>query len=475
MPIPEQGELISALEDAFQQAKQWIDNRSQGPVAPAAIPVPEMSLPEHGSAPDGAITAFLDWARAGITNSAGPNYFGFVTGGVLPAALAGDWMTSVLDQNAATSVTSPAASATEAVVIRWMLDLLGLPANMTGVMTSGATMSNFLALAAGRQSVGKALGFDPTIDGLSGNPPIRVVTSTEVHSSAMKSLGALGLGRGVTVQLPAVGGIIDLVALEEWLKANPEPCIIIANASEVNTGQFDDVATIVRLRDDISPQSWIHVDGAFGAFAGASPHTHYLVNGIDRADSITADGHKWLNVPYDAGFVFYRDAEAAKAAFTIQTAYQTRDGGFDADTMSLEFSRRFRALPAWCALYSIGRDGFRSVIEQSVANADVLRALIEEDAGIELVNREAQIAKPFCIVAFRIVHPGWTDDQTNEANREAVRLINEAGSSYVSGTSWQGQAAMRAAFVNWQTREEHVRQLYADILGARGVIATPTN
>ena len=467
MPNPEQDELIRVLEAAAHQAKIWIENRSQVPVAPAAIAIPTPDLPGRGYGAEGAIEAFLQWARAGITNSAGPNYFGFVTGGVLPGALAGDWMASVIDQNAATSVTSPAASATEAVVIRWMLDLLGLPVKMTGVMTSGATMSNFLALAAGRQAVGTALGFDPTIDGLSGNPPIRVVTSTEVHSSAVKALGALGLGRGAMIHLPATGGAIDVDSLEIRLRENPQPCIIIANASEVNTGQFDDLAAIARLRDTYSPQSWIHVDGAFGAFAAVSPHTKHLLNGSEQADSLTADGHKWLNVPYDAGFVFYRDADAGRAAFTIQTAYQTRDGGFDADTMSLEFSRRFRALPAWCALYSIGRHGFRQVVEQSLANANLLRELIENDSGIELVNREAQLANPFCIVAFRITHESWSTEEADEANGQAVNIVNSAGSSYVSGTIWQGRAAMRAAFVNWQTRAEHVRQLFADIQQAR--------
>lgn len=467
MPYPEQDELLLVLEEASRQARTWVENRSQVPVAPAAIAIPDTALPERGSAPEGAIQAFLDWAREGITNSAGPNYFGFVTGGVLPSALAGDWLASVIDQNAATSVTSPAAAATEAVVIRWMLDLFGLPSSWSGVMTSGATMSNFLALAAGRQAVGKALGFDPTLDGLSGNPPIRVVTSTEVHSSAVKALGALGLGRGTTATLPAIGGAIDLDELETWLRNSPGPWVIIANASEVNTGQFDDLASIVALRDRYSPLSWIHVDGAFGAFAGASPQTRDLLKGIEHVDSLTADGHKWLNVPYDAGFVFYRDADAGKAAFTIQSAYQTRDGGFDADTMTLEFSRRFRALPAWCALYAIGRDGFRGVVEQSLANANLLRELIENDPGIELVNREAQLQNPFCIAAFRIVHPDWDESRTDSANTRAVDLINASGSSYVSGTRWQGQGAIRAAFVNWQTKSGHVQQLFQDILRAR--------
>lgn len=286
----------------------------------------------------------------------------------------------------------------------------------------------------------------------------------------MKSLGALGLGRATTVTLPANGGAIDLNALETWLREHAEPSIVIANAGEVNTGQFDDLAAISRLRDHYSPQSWIHVDGAFGAFAGTSPQTRHLLNGIEHADSLTSDGHKWLNVPYDAGFVFYRNPEAGRAAFSIHTVYQTRDGGFDADTMSLEFSRRFRALPAWCALYSIGREGFREVVEQSLANANLLRDLIENDFGIELVNREAQLANPFCIAAFRLVDPSWSDEQTNEANMRAVQLINATGSSYVSSTSWQGQQAIRAAFVNWQTREEHVRQLFADIRRAHEVI-----
>ncbi len=471
MSVPPSGQDLDALARLLEKTQtlslEWMQARSRQPVAPAAIAIPDDTLPESPTDPGEALEAFLAWARTGIAGSNGPGYFGFVTGGVLPAALAGDWFASAIDQNAATSVTSPAAAATEALVIRWMLDLLTLPPSWQGVMTSGATMSNFVGLAAGRQAVGEALGFDPTVDGLSGKPPIRVVTSTEVHSSAVKALGALGLGRGTITRLVAIHGAIDLSSLDQWLGDHPEPCIIIANAGEVNTGQFDDLAAIAAVREAHSPQSWIHADGAFGAFAAVAPATRHLVAGIDRADSVAADAHKWLNVPYDAGFVFFRNSDAAHGAFAINTAYQTRAGGFDADSMTLEFSRRLRALPAWCALYSLGRAGFREVVEQSLANAALLAALVEAEHGLELVNAEGQRANPFCIVAFRLVHPGWDDEATDRANQQAVALINGGGTSYVSGTVWAGRSAIRAAFVNWQTREQHVRQLFADIIRAR--------
>lgn len=467
MPDSGSQQTLRVLEEAYRQAVAWIEHRSQGPVAPAAIAVPAGGLPEHGHAPEDAIAAFLDFAEPGIARSAGPSYFGFVTGGVVPAALAGDWMTSVIDQNGAMSVISPASGATEELVMRWMVDLLALPPTWGGVITSGATMSNFLALASGRQHVGQKLGFNPTEDGLSGNPPIRVVTSTEVHSSTVKALGALGLGRSTVTRLPSVGGSLDVQALETWLREHPEPCIIISNASEVNTGQFDDLVGIARLRNELSPDSWIHVDGAFGAFARVSPQSRHLLDGIEHADSLTSDGHKWLNVPYDAGFVFYRDPEQGKAPFALAAAYLTRTGGFDADTMSMEISRRFRALPAFCALHSLGRDGYIRVVEQCLANARLLMELIEADSGVELVNREAQLANPFCITAFRIVHPDWSNEQTEDANRRLASVVNEIGSSYISGTVWNGQAAVRAAFVNWQTQEEHVRRLFADVLTAR--------
>lgn len=472
MPQPDRNAYTRVMDEVVRQSQIYLEHRSQAPVAPAAIANPGISLPKSGVAPEQALAHWLEWAGDGIASTSGPNYFGFVTGGVQPAALAGDWFASVIDQNAATSVTSAAAAATEALVIRWMLDLLHFPAEWGGVMTSGATMSNFLALAAARQAIGTALGFDPTEDGLAGNPPIRVVTSSEVHSSVVKSLGALGLGRAVTTMLPAPEGSVEISALRAWLGEHAEPCIIIANASEVNTGQFDNLSSIVQLRDELSPQSWIHVDGAFGAFAGASPAKRHLLRGIEHADSVTTDGHKWLNVPYDAGFVFYRDVQAGRAAFTMHTAYQTRDGGFDADTMSLEFSRRFRALPAWCALYAAGRDGYREIVERSIINANTLRSLIVQIDGVELVNRDAQLRTPFCIVAFRYTHADWSDEQTEEANRQAATRINALGNSYVSGTKWQGQSALRAAFVNWQTRDEHVRQLFADILAVRDQLLT---
>ena len=463
-------DLASLLEQTRHIATEWLRNRSRRPVAPAAIAIPAISLPEQGNPASEAVPAFLDWADSGLANGAGPGYFGFVTGGVVPAAMAGDWLASAVDQNAATSVTSPAAAATEAVVIRWMLSLLGLPETWGGVMSDGATMSNLIGLAAGRQAVGEALGFDPTVDGLSGQPLIRVVTSTEVHSGAIKALGTLGLGRGVLTKLPAINGALDIDALRGYLESHSGPTIIIANAGEVNTGQFDDIAAIVRLRDELSPQSWIHVDAAFGAFAGASSNSRHLLAGIEGVDSVAADGHKWLNVPYDAGFVFFRDPSAAQRAFAISSAYQTRADGFDADTMTVEFSRRFRALPAWCALYSLGREGYRAIVDQCLANAKLLMDLVENADGVELVNREGQLRAPFCIAAFRITHADWSVEETDRANRHAVELINGRGTSYVSGTNWQGDAAIRAAFVNWQTRETHVRQLFADVLAARATI-----
>jgi len=249
-------------------------------------------LPESGSDPVAVMTEWLARADVGITASPGPRFFGFVNGGSTPAALAGDWLASALDQNAGLWLASPAAAQTELVVLRWLKELFGLPAEWTGALTSGATMANLTGLAAARQWAGQRLGFDAAQDGLGGHPPITVVASTEIHASAVKSLGTLGIGRGSVRRLPAIHGALDLAALDAALAEIDGPVIIVANAGEVNTGAFDDIAAIADRRDQHPGGAWLHVDGAFGLFAALSPQHASLARGVERADSVAADGHK---------------------------------------------------------------------------------------------------------------------------------------------------------------------------------------
>ena len=419
-------------------------------------------LPETGSDPADTVGEWFSRAERGITASPGPRFFGFVTGGSTPAALAGDWLASALDQNAGLWLGSAAAVQTELVVLRWLKELFHLPAEWSGALTSGATMSNLVGLAAARQWAGRRLGFDAANDGLAGKPAIPIVSSTEIHASAVKCLGTLGFGRNSVIRVFGPGGAIDLAALEATLAGIDGPVIVVANAAEVNTGQFDDVAAVAELCAAHPGGAWLHVDGAFGLFAAASPRFAHLSWGIDRADSVAADGHKWLNVPYDCGFAFVRDGAMLRESFSTAGAYIAPAGGWDPHTHVPEMSRRFRGLAAWCALKSFGREGYRQVVERCVDNAAAFAAWVDATPGFELMN-----PAPLNIVCFRLTAERLDGDELDGLNREAVRAIQADGRAFVTGTTWAGRAAIRAAFDNWQTTTADVAILKAAVIDVR--------
>ena len=446
-------ESVTALDTAHRLAREFVaglgtrqvgQRPSPGQMA-AALDEP---LPEVGCNPGDAVLEWLRRAEPGIVASPGPRFFGFVNGGSTPAALAGDWLASAIDQNAGMWLASPAAAQTELTVLRWLKELFGLPEAWSGALTSGATMANLVCLAAARQWAGERLGFDPAVDGLGGHPPIPVVSSTEIHASAVKALGTLGLGRGSIRRLPAPGGQIDIAELRTALAEIDGPVIVVANAGEVNTGAFDDIEAVAAVCKAHEGGVWLHVDGAFGLFANVSPRYAHLNRGIERADSVGADGHKWLNVPYDCGFAFVRDGDALRAAFNATGAYiaASADLGWDPLTHVPEMSRRFRGLAAWCALRAYGRSGYREMVERCVDNAAAFADWIERTDGLELMA-----LAPLNIVCFRYVPPGLDEAATDAVNRAAVASIQRDGRAFVTGTVWNGRAAIRAAFDNWAT------------------------
>ena len=422
-------------------------------------------LPETGSDPAAVLDEWFTRAERGITASPGPRFFGFVNGGVTPAALAGDWLASAIDQNAGLWASSPAAAQTELVVLRWLKDLFGLPAEWSGAMTSGATMANLVGLIAARQWAGQCLGFDASGDGLAGHPPIHVVSSTEIHLSARKCLGTLGFGRNQVRKAAAPGGSVNIAALAELLGEISGPVIIVGNAGEVNTGHFDDLAALDDLRDSHPGGAWLHVDGAFGLFAGTSPRFAHLSLGIERADSVASDAHKWLNVPYDSGFAFVRDAAILREAFLASGEYVLGSAGWDPFTHVPEMSRRFRALAAWCALKAFGREGYRALVERCVDNAAAFANWVEATPGLELMN-----PAPLNIVCFRIIREGLDRAATDDLNRAAVRAIQIDGRAFVTGTLWHGHAAIRAAFDNWQTTLQDVHILQFAVTRVAGLL-----
>lgn len=466
----------AVLEQASGIARNWVRRLAEQPVSKRLGPA-EMAgllaepLPEHGSDASDVIQAWLDRAGDGIVASPGPRFFGFVNGGSTPAALAGDWLASAIDQNAGFWLSSPAAAQTELVVLDWLKSLFHLPADWHGAVTSGATMSNLVGLAAARQWVGSQLGFDPALDGLAGHPPIPVISSTEIHASARKALGTLGIGRASVQEVAAPGGAIDLDELRATLGRLDGPAIVVANAGEVNTGAFDALDKVAEICRAHKPGVWLHVDGAFGLFAAASPRFRPLVSGIELADSVAADGHKWLNVPYDSGFAFVRDVDMLRAAFNAIGPYiaPSADTGWDPASHVPEMSRRFRALPAWCALRAYGRDGYRDLVERCCANAGSFGDWVESTSGIELLA-----PVPLNIVCFRVVAPDLSEAELDELNAEVTAAIQRDGRAFVTGTSWRGQYAIRAAFDNWATTQADVEILQQAVLDARNRVLQET-
>ena len=461
--------VAAAMESAYALAHDYVLGLPDWPAGSAATretlgAALNEPLPEHESDPALVAAEWFRRAAPGIVGSAGPRFFGFVLGGVTPAALAGDWLATTIDQNAGLWAISPAATQTEMVVIRWLKELFDLPEAWTGSLTAGATQSNTAALAAARQWAGARHGWDIASDGMIGCPPITVVSSAAIHASARKALANTGFGRDNVRTVPAPGGRIDVAALESALAGIDGPAIVVANAGEVNTGQFDDIAAVADLVEARQGGAWLHVDGAFGLFARASPKLRRLIAGIERADSVASDGHKWLNVPYDCGFVLFKDAENARATFTTQAAYLSGDGGWDADDYSLDMSRRFRALPAWCALKAYGRDGYRAMIERCVDNARAFIEWIDASPDLELMNANRLRETPLNIVCFRVIRHGWSDAEADEINLAAAARIRADGRAFVSGTVWEGRRCLRAAFDNWATTSEDVKILQDAVL-----------
>jgi glutamate/tyrosine decarboxylase-like PLP-dependent enzyme len=452
---------IHALDRAHALARDFVlslpDRRVGASVGADVLRVAfDEPLPEQGCDPAQALDDWMQRAAPGITASGGPRNFSFVIGGATPAALAGDVLASALDQVSALWVLSPAASHTDECVIRWLRELFGLPAGWAGSITNGATMAHVVGLAAARQWAAARLGFDAARDGLSGHPPIPVLSSTEIHASAIKSLSTLGFGRNTVRKLPAIQGSLDLAALDEALASIEGPAIVIANAAEVNTGAFDDLDAIADRCAAHPGAAWMHVDAAFGLYARLSERTAHYLKGIERADSVCADAHKWMNVPYDSGFAFVADERILLETFSMSAAYleTSRETGIDFAGYGPFSSAQFRGLPIWCTLKALGRDGYRDLVERCLDNAAMFGSWLE-------ANPETELIAPVNLnmVCWRYVPPGLNADEIDRFNREAVSAIQHDGRVFLTGTMWDGVQAIRSAFDNWATTADDVRIL----------------
>lgn len=438
----DQQHLNDILEATRSAALQFLDSLPTRPAGRTPAQLAHDSLPEEGIGALEALAAFRDKYEEWLSGSPGPRYFGFVTGGSTPAAVVGDWLVSAYDQNVVSSEDS-IATAVEHETLAMLRSLFGIPDSFEGAFVTGATMANFVALATARQWAAERLGIDVSEQGLWNVPPIPVLGGSP-HASILKALSMLGMGRQVVEQIPHLPGTlaVDPAALERRLAAqNGAPAIVVASAGEVNTGDFDDLQTLGALCESYG--AWLHVDGAFGLFAACDPAHAHLLRGLDAADSIIADGHKWLNVPYDCGFVFTRHLALHQQVFKLRAAYLGES--VDLAYRTPEDSRRFRALPAWMTLMAYGRDGYREMVARCCSLARQLGQGIEASSSFELLSPVR-----LNIVCFAL-------RGADAARRDRfLAALKDDGRAFLTPTTFADRPAIRAALANWSTSERDI-------------------
>lgn len=461
---PSRDELADVLDLVTHAATDYLsrldDRAILGERVQTALEGFATPLPETGC---GAADALSELVREGLDASAatsGPRCFHFVIGGTTPAALGADWITSVLDQIAYTWISSPLGVELERLSLDWLKDLFELPDDLEGVITTGATMANFVGLASARQWWAERHGVDVSQRGFVDLDPVPVFSSGHVHASAVKVLALLGIGRGAVERCARdAAGTADLDAMERGLRElDGRPAILIANAGEVNAGAFDPIEEMADLAE--AYDAWLHVDGAFGLFARVTPRTARLAAGAERADSITVDGHKWLNVPYDCGFAFVRRPDALGRAFRYSASYlpDPADPRPTPGSIGPESSRRARSLAVWATLRAYGRQGYRSLIERHLDLARYMADLVDEAEDLE---RLADVH--LNIVCFRYNPGGLSEEALDVANERLGEHILEDGRVFAGTTIHDGKVALRPAIANWRTGEDDV-ELFVDVV-----------
>ena len=448
-----------SLARTHELATEFLDSLDDRPVWPRAT-YEEMLEALGGELPAGgsdAVDVLDDLARRagpGITGTAGGRFFGFVVGGELPAALGADWLTSVWDQNAGLNSLAPAAAAAETIAGQWIVDALGLPHETAVGLVTGAMMANFACLAAGRHAVLARHGWDVSSRGLFEAPRVRVAVGQDRHDSIDRAVRYLGLGQDAVLEVATDSqGRLESAALASVLDADDGPAIVCLQAGEVHTGAFDPFADAIEIarRHD----AWVHVDGAFGLWAAASPQLRHLTDGMAAADSWATDAHKTLNVPYDCGVALVRDPAALAGAFGVEADYLIRGAGDPLERVP-EFSRRARGFPVWAALRSLGRDGLAALVEQLCERATQMATGLETIPGVEVVND----------VVFTQIMTSFGDDARTV---EVGRRLLAGGEAVLTPATWRGRAVQRCSVSSWATTPADVDRT---IRAVRKVIAT---
>ena len=446
-------DVQALLADAAQRAGRYVAALDERPVAPDGAALAGLArfdepLPEAPGDP-AATLALLDEAGSAATvASAGGRYFGFVIGGSYPVAVAAGWLATAWDQNVALPVMSPVAARLHDVVTGWLAELLGLPAGTTAVFVTGAAMASTAALAAARDRQLALAGWDVQADGLFGAPELTVVIGENAHSTLVRALGLVGLGRDRVRRVPADDqGRMRADCLPEDVTG---PVVICAQAGEVNTGAFDPFPAILEWAR--RHQAWVHVDGAFGLWALADPARSHLTAGLAGADSWATDGHKWLNVPYDCGIALVRRPEDLRRSFAASAGYLPPDTAFEEMHHTPQSSQRARQVEVWAVLRTLGRPGVTDLIARTCRHAQTMAAYLSQ-AGLDVLNE---------VVLNQVLVRAATDDQT----LALVAAVQQDGTCWVGPTMWQDRPAMRISISGWATTADDIRQSAGAIIAA---------
>jgi glutamate/tyrosine decarboxylase-like PLP-dependent enzyme len=450
--------LTDLLREAQRRAQAYRSEISERRVAPTPENVARLEhlaqlLPDEPTDPVEVLRLLDDYGSPATVASAGGRYFGFVTGGSLPAALAATWLAAAWDQNCSFRIMSPVASRLEEIASDWLCDLFGLSPQAGVGFGTGATMANFAGLAAARHALLARAGWNVEDQGLFGAPEIRVIVGEEVHISLLKALTLVGFGKARVTQIPA-----DSQGRMRAEKLPPldDRTIVCLQAGNVNTGAFDPAAEVCARAQEAG--AWVHVDGAFGVWAAVAPARAHLAAGVAAADSIATDCHKWLNVPYDCGLIFVKDGTHLRNAMTFNAAYLEATPAREPSHFTPEASRRARGVEVWAVLRSLGRKGLAEMVERNCRQAARFAEGLHS-AGFSILNE---------VVLNQVLVSFGTPEQT----RRIIEEIQRDGTCWCGGTEWQGRTAMRISVSSWATTDEDVeRSLGAMVRIARGVLS----
>lgn len=447
------GEAGRLLADAAERARRYLAGLDDRPVFPGRVALAALAsfdepLPDRPGDP-AATLALLDQAGSAATVlSTGGRYFGFVTGGSLPVAVAANWLATAWDQNTALPIMSPVAARLHEVVTGWLISLLGLPVGTAAVFVTGSAMANTAALTAARDQQLARAGWDAQANGLFGAPELTVVIGESAHATLVRALGVVGLGRERVIRVPADDqGRMRAGRLPGNVTG---PAVICAQAGEVNTGAFDPFPEIVawaRERD-----AWLHVDGAFGLWALADPSRAHLTAGLTGADSWAVDAHKWLNVPYDCGICLVRRPGDLRRSFAASASYLPPDAGFETSHHTPQASQRARQVEVWAVLRTLGRQGVAALVVRACNHAQAMAAKLRQ-AKLEVLNE---------VVLNQVLVRAATD----EATMALVDAVQRDGTCWCGPTLWKGRPAMRISISGWATSGEDIEK------SAQAIIAT---